>query len=702
LGAERSVRASAAGVAEQARLSRLLDPRWAAQSVIGLLVLFDTGALAGYSSAQAPMDLADLAAVRNVSEPHLSPDGQWVAFSVTQDDVVDDRRKTQLWVTRVDGTNRHPLVRTHDDLSTLHWSPNGRGVTFISTDGARGNHAQLWQVSLASGKIEALTHMIGDVTGYAWSPDDRRVMLVVREGGQRPGTAAPDGKPIPAPIVVDRLYFKEDVTGYLGRERQHLYLVDLRAHKVTAVTSGGYDETRPSWSPDGTLVAFVSKRGPEPDRHDTYGIYTMKPAPDSPQQLLTTYQGTTYQSDAASDWAGPPAWSPDGQFLAYITAGNPKLIYYSVHQIAVVPVGGGAARLLLPTLDRNLSEVRWSADGHSLFALVEDDRNSHLIRVDAGTGSITQLLPGRRNTTQFDIDQHDAIVVLDSTPLEPAEVYALDGASRRLLSRQNEQLLARLTLGRVEEISWSSPDGTSVHGLITLPPHITAGQRLPTVLHLHGGPTSQFANEFDFEQQLLAAKGFVVLAPNPRGSAGRGEAYAAAIYGDWGNKDVSDVLSGSDYVVARGVADPERLGIGGWSYGGMLTNYTIARDSRFRAAVSGAAESNLLAGFGTDMYIREYLEEFGPPWQNLQSWLRVSYPFLAANRITTPTLFIGATLDYSVPLLHSEQMYQALRSLGRDTQLVVYPGQSHSFVRPSFVRDRLQRQLEWYSEHLDH
>ena len=230
---------------------------------------------------------------------------------------------------------------------------------------------------------------------------------------------------------------------------------------------------------------------------------------------------------------------------------------------------------------RDVAEPHLSPNGYGVaFSVTQDDV--------AEDRRKTELSEVRRNTTQFDIDHHDAIVVLDSTPLEPAEVYTLEGTLRRLLSRQNNRLLARLALGRVDEIAWSSPDGTSVHGLITFPPNIRTGRRMPALLHLHGGPTSQFANEFDFEQQLLATNGYLVLAPNPRGSAGRDEAYAAAIYTDWGNKDVADVVAGGDYIVARGIADAERLGIGGWSYGGMLTNHTIARDGRFRAAVSGA------------------------------------------------------------------------------------------------------------------
>jgi dipeptidyl aminopeptidase/acylaminoacyl peptidase len=192
----------------------------------------------------------------------------------------------------------------------------------------------------------------------------------------------------------------------------------------------------------------------------------------------------------------------------------------------------------------------------------------------------------------------------------------------------------------------------------------------------------------------------VVVAANPRGSSGRGEVFAKAIYADWGNKDAQDVLAAVDYVVSRGIADPVRLGIGGWSYGGMLTNYTIAQDTRFKAAVSGASISNILAGYGTDEYTRDYEAELGTPWVNFDTWFRISFPFFHADRIVTPTLFMCGDKDFNVPLLNSEQMYQALRSLGRDTQLIIYPGQYHEIKKPSFLSDRLERSLAWYDKYL--
>jgi dipeptidyl aminopeptidase/acylaminoacyl peptidase len=224
--------------------------------------------------------------------------------------------------------------------------------------------------------------------------------------------------------------------------------------------------------------------------------------------------------------------------------------------------------------------------------------------------------------------------------------------------------------------------------------------RYPTLLQIHGEPVSQYTNSFDISWQILAAQGFVIVGANPRGSAGRGEAFAKGIFAAWGEKDTEDVLAVVDYAVQQGMADPSRLGIGGWSYGGILTNNVIARDKRFKAAVSGASIGNALAGYGTDMYVREYELELGVPWKNLDAYVRNSYPFLHADRIATPTLFMCGEKDFNVPLLNSEQMYQALRSIGVDTRLVIYPSQFHGLSVPSYLRDRLRRQIEWYRRHL--
>ena len=262
-------------------------------------------------------------------------------------------------------------------------------------------------------------------------------------------------------------------------------------------------------------------------------------------------------------------------------------------------------------------------------------------------------------------------------------------------------MLAELDLAPTEDIEFKSKDGAEVHGLLTRPLDFKAGAPVPMILFIHGGPNGQDGHSFDFLRQWLAAKGYAELNVNYRGSSGRGQAYAQAIFADWGNLEVKDLLAGVDKAVALGVADPNRLAVGGWSYGGILTDYTVASDGRFKAAISGAGTATPMSFYGVDEYIRQYDLELTPPWKNPQLYLKLSYPFLEADkRIHTPMLFMGGTADMNVPLTGGEQLYQALRSLGRPTELVVYPGQFHGFTRPSYIRDRYERWLTWWDKYL--
>jgi dipeptidyl aminopeptidase/acylaminoacyl peptidase len=275
----------------------------------------------------------------------------------------------------------------------------------------------------------------------------------------------------------------------------------------------------------------------------------------------------------------------------------------------------------------------------------------------------------------------------------------VESGSLRPLTAHNEWLKGK-RLAAVEDISFKSADGTGVEGFLVKPLDYEPGHRYPTILRIHGGPVYQFSHEFMMDWQAYAASGYVVVAANPRGSSGRGFDFSRAIYADWGDRDVLDVLAAVDHVVALSVADPARLGVGGRSYGGILTNYVIASDQRFKAAVSGAGSSNVLGLYGHDQYVREYDLELGVPWRNQQTWERLSYPFLHADRIVTPTLFYCAEKDFNVPCLGAEQMYQALRTRDVPTRLVMYPGESHALSVPSYLRDRLERVIGWYDRFL--
>jgi dipeptidyl aminopeptidase/acylaminoacyl peptidase len=641
-----------------------------------------------------PLNVDDFARLRDVGAPQLSPDGERIAYTVSTADLLRDKHVTDIWMTNWRDGSERQLTLTPDNETDPRWSPDGRWLAFLSTRRDDKEHSQLWILNMAGGEGEKITSLPGAVEDYAISPDGQRVALVVSD--------PEDDKPLvesaktDKPIVIDRFYFKEDITGYLGKTRRHLYLLDLKTRETQLLTPGNFNEALPTWSPDGGTLAFVSKRSSDPDRNETFGIYLMAPAAGAAPRLLATYQGEGQDTD----WASPPLWSPDGRQIAFVAGGDPKLLYYAVHGLAVVDVANGRVRSLTKQLDRNVDHPHWSRDGRSLFAILEDDTTTQLIEVSLRDGAVRQLTQGGHELSGLDFAGKDRIALLRSQPQYPAEVFAFENGRLRQLTRQNADLLAQVRLTAVEPTVARSRDGTSISGFVVKPVDYLAGQRYPAILHIHGGPVSQFSHSFSFEWQLLAANGYVVVAANPRGSSGRGEAFSKAIFADWGNLDAQDVIAHVDLAIANGLADPARLGVGGWSYGGMLTNYVIAQDTRFKAATSGASISNILAGYGTDMYIREYETELGPPWQDTATWEKLSFPFLHADRIRTPTLFLCASLDFNVPLLNSEQMYQALRSQNVATQLIIYPGENHHLTRLSYIRDRLERYLGWYARFL--
>jgi dipeptidyl aminopeptidase/acylaminoacyl peptidase len=631
--------------------------------------------------------VADLLQLRDVADPQLAPDGAWVAYTVSSADSVEDKPHTAVWMTSWDGARTLRLTSAKQGETAPRWSPDGRWLAFLSS--REDEHTQLWLLDRSGGEGRKLSSLAADVDDYVWAPDGKRLALVVEDADTvKPKT--------PPPIVIDRFQFKQDEAGYLGKQRRHLYVLDVATGNATMLTPGDYDEFLPAWSPDGRALAFVSKRRPHPDRDNNWDLYVIEAAPGSAPRQLTTFEGADNDPETGSR----PAWSPDGRWIAYLQGGPPRLIYYAVQTLAVVSAAGGAPRLLTAPLDRNVSNPTWSADGASIFFQLEDDRAVELARVAAAGGAIEHLVAGPRVVTAYATTPDGRIAVALATPQAPAEIYALDRGGVRPLSHQNDAWLAQVKLASTEPISFRSRDGTPVNGFVLKPPDSQAGRRHPAILRIHGGPVSQFQYEFSHLFQVLAARGYLVVVANPRGSSGRGTRYATAIYADWGHKDAQDVLAAVDYVVAQGLADPARLGVGGWSYGGILTNYVIAQDRRFKAAVSGASASNILAGYGTDEYVREYEAELGVPWQHPDTWLKLSFPFLHADRIVTPTLFLCGDKDFNVPLLNSEQMYQALTSLGVESELVIYPGQYHAIRRPSYLRDRLERYLAWYDRHL--
>jgi len=662
---------------------------------VAVFCLAAGGLAANFGAARAddpmrhPLTVADFDRVQHVSDPRVSPDGSWVAYLVTTADRDADEERSAVWMVSWDGSQRVQLTRAANGTEKPRWSPDGRFISFLAPPSGT-DKPQLMLLDRRGGEALQLTNVDGDLGDYAWSPDGRRVVIVLEQADAPVQRGADKG---PKPIVIDAAHFKQDEDGYLsaGRSR-HLHLVDVVTRNSEALTGDPhFNESVPAWSPDGRQIAFIRTRERGPDQDGKADVDVVDARRNAvPRPVARIYAPNQQRLD----------WSADGASIAFLQGAEPRYNAYMQDHLFVVPATGGAPRPVAGALDRAVKSYAVTAESGAVVIAVEDDRSVYPARADLGGGAAVRVVPPGAFVVSELSSAAGHLAMLKADDGSFAEVFALEEGRWRKLTGQNDELVAGLALGSVEDVSFPSTNGTTVHGLLVKPPDFVPGRVYPLLLWIHGGPNGQDEHAlaidgYEFEPQYFAARGFVVLRVNYRGSSGRGGAYARAIAADWGHKEVEDLLAGVDFTVKRGIADPQRLNIGGWSYGGILTDYTIASDRRFKAAISGAGSANQLAFYGTDQYVLQYNSELGPPWRNTALWLKVSYPFLHADRIHTPTLFLGGDRDFNVPVIGGEQMYEALKTLGIPSQLVIYPGQHHIVSRPSFVRDLAERMETW-------
>ena len=650
------------------------------------LALLALPASAGEDGRRA-LRIEDEFAIRHVADPRLSPDGAAVAYVVSWSELEGDRQDSDLYLVPFAGGEALRLTASEHAERQPQWSPDGTRLAFLADRDGKG--AQVWLLDRRGGEAVKLTSFAGGVSDLAWSPDGSRLALVVSDPDPEARTES-DAEEAPKPIVVRRRQTKRDGIGYLDERRDHVHVFDLRTKTSFQLTDGQYDDVSPAWSPDGREIAFVSNRTEDPDANQNTDVFVVRALPGAAPRRVTAGPETDTQ----------PAWSPDGKWIAYVAGGQVGDLWYGASHVALAPAGGGPSRALTAALDRNVLLPRFTPDGAAVLFVLEDGGRQHLARVALEDGVVTRLVEGERDVWGYDIGAKGELVVLESTPQRPLELSAVEtGGELRRLTRANDDWLAGIRLSPVERFQATSKDGTKVDGFLVRPPFAKAGEKHPTILRIHGGPAMQFSAAFEFEWHLLAAQGYAVVAANPRGSTGYGTAFSRAIWAAWGTVDFEDVMAAVDHAIAQGVADPERLGVGGWSYGGILTNYVITRTTRFKAAISGASEVNYTANYGTDHYQYEWETELGLPWREPERYLKLS-PFFHVEKVKTPTLVMCGQEDWNVPLLNSEQLYQALRRLGVPTELVVYPGEDHGIDRPSFVKDRWERTLGWYDRWL--
>src|SRR6266849_5137835 len=681
----------------------------------GLIVVLGSVFIETAQGSRRPLSLEDLEKIKEVRDPQCAPDGKTVAFVVSQIDVKEDKPSSgHIWSVGLDGQNERQITSSTDSESSPRFSPDGKYLSFTSSRPSKAKGNQVWLLDRSGGEASQLTDVKGRLQGYEWSPDSKRLALTIGDpdpdAAETPATgdassastgAGQAPRKAPKPIVIDRYKYKQDVQGYLLSGRHtYVYLFDIASKKLDRLTAGKADESSPSWSPDGTRIAFMSNRAPDPDREPSSQLFVVDAKPGSTEKALTPV--------TSRGGRGKPEWSADGKRIAFLEGDDKKYGAYGMEHLTIVAADGSTPPQRVAAseaLDRGISQPRWGEDGKNIYAIVTDDMSAYGARIPVGAGRAVPITDkpivlGQRHSAG------PCAVVISGDNNHYNEIYSASVIGSKMkfqpLTHQNDALMAELQIAQSKEVAFKSKDGTDVHGLLTYPVGYVKGTKVPLLLRIHGGPNGQDQHSFSVERQVFAANGYAVLAVNYRGSSGRGQKYSRSIFADWGHYEVEDLQAGVDRVIAMGVADPDRMGVGGWSYGGILTDYMIATDTRFKGATSGAGTAFTVAFYGTDQYIIQYDYEIGPPW-NPKAWetyVKISYPFLHADRIKTPTLFLGGERDFNVPVQGGQQMYQALRSLGVETQLIIYPNEFHGITRPSYVRDRYERYLAWYDKYV--
>jgi len=523
------------------------------------IALFAVPLSYGQPPAKRPIKIDDMHRFHDVRDVQISPEGKWVAYTLSTVDTVADKSDTDIWMVSWDGAQNLRVTSSPDAENAPRWSPDGRFLSFTSSRPGKAKGNQIWLLDRNGGEAQQFTDFKGRLSSYEWSPDSKKLLLTMAD--RDPNDPADDEQPAgggrgapgkaPKPIVIDRYKFKQDVQGYLTQPPPRIYLFDMATRKAEALTPAeGIEVASPAWSPDGKSISFLGKQGKDAERYNTWNVYTMEARAGAQPRQLTHYDGVH-----ASASRGRPEWSPDGSRLVYLQSSGARQGAYNMNRLAVVPTSGGEPRLLTPKLDRGVSSPRFSTDGSSILFLVADDRWEYPASVPVDGGAVQRMVQGPGMISSLEQGKDGRVALLSASDTAPGELFALEDSTLRRLTHHNDAVLAELKLGATEEFACRAKDGNDVHGLLVKPPDYEPGKKYPALLRIHGGPNGQDAHSFSFERQLFAAQGYVVVAVNYRGSSGRGEAYQVATSADWGNKEVIDLQAAMDYVVSAGLAD---------------------------------------------------------------------------------------------------------------------------------------------------
>ncbi|HUG15195.1 MAG TPA: S9 family peptidase [Thermomicrobiales bacterium] len=646
----------------------------------------------------------DIYRFKLISEPRFSPDGSSVAYVVTTIEREKNDYRSSIYFSTIDGSRTRRMTRADAKDSLPRWSPDGKHVAFLSD---RSEKSQIWVMRADGGESWQVSTLVEGISGFEWSPDGTRFVAVSKTvAGQVEEKDDPDKSDVRR---VTKLRYRADGEGFLDQKPKHLWIVPAFDGESRQLTSADISDVDPIWSPNGREIAFVTNRTDGRESNTVSEVWSIV-SPGGAERRIGGGDTASFHS---------PSWSPDGTSLAVIGNWNAAGGGALDDDVWIVPAGGGELRNLSAGFSRSITDAAmsdvfagsvtrpaWSPDGENVLVLVSDSGSTHVYSASSGGGEVSPVTHGPRRVSALAIDATgDRIAYVAGDAADPGDLYIanVDGSDERRLTRLNEEFLTSIQLSIPEEFTApSQSDGHPIHGWVLKPVGFEPDQKYPMILQIHGGPHGMYANHMMHEFQVMAARGYVVVYTNPRGSAGYGEEFTAFTHAAWGEKDMPDVMAAVDWVVKQGYVDETRLGVTGGSYGGYMTLWVIGHTDRFRAAVTQRCVSNLYSFYGTSdigFSFGEY-EFQGVPWERQDHFLKYS-PISYVADMTTPLLIVHSEEDYRCPIEQAEQVFASLKRLGRQVEMVRFPNENHNLSRtgkPKHRVERLEHIIGWFDK----